>query len=73
MCGITGIIKTSSQSNCIDPVKFQTICHIQYHRGPDDYGFAYFDNHYLLVAGKNIEHPQNGRFALVIEGFRSSI
>ena len=40
------------------------MCHIQYHRSPDDYGIAYFDYHHLLVAEKKIEHTQNGRVAL---------
>ena len=69
MCGIDGIIKTSSQSDSIDMVKFQTMCHIQYYRGRDDYRFVYFDHHHLLLASKNIEHTQNVRFALATEDF----
>jgi len=65
MCGIAGIIKTSKANASIDPEKFKTMCHIQYHRGPDDYGFAYFNHEkQCLQSGKNIDHPQNGQVAL---------
>jgi len=41
MCGIAGIYHFTDEP--IDPAQIIRMTHLQHHRGPDDWGFAFFD------------------------------
>ena len=40
MCGIAGILNFGNR--CVEPEKIGLMTDLMYHRGPDDYGYAYF-------------------------------